>query len=191
MPAVPRNADPGNPPEADTDLLLEHRSAYRLSMITTWNMRCLESYFRPKFNMSAAGWRVFSIIGRWEPVFPSQVAQMTTVDADKVTRTVDRLVETNLVDRQTDPDDRRRVIIRLTRRGRAVYEDIEHAARAMEAALMTSLTQPEYEQFHATLTKLEARAKEIFIGRDAWRSIPGLGPTELPARRASRSKKAA
>ncbi|HVL59471.1 MAG TPA: MarR family transcriptional regulator [Burkholderiaceae bacterium] len=153
------------------DFPLERRTNYRFSVISTWNMRCLAGLFTKKFGITTAGWRLLSIIGRFEPIHPTRLAELSTLDADKVTRAADRLVEAGLVDRRTDEEDRRRVVMRLTARGRAVYAEIERAGQLLEAELVSVLTDDELEAFYAALTKLHAQAREIFIGKDAWKRI--------------------
>lgn len=153
---------------ADPSLGVEARTAYRFSVLCTLNMRCLSDLYATKFKLSMAGWRVLSIVGRYERVFPSVVAELTTIEADKVTRAVDRLVEMGLALRTTDSSDRRRVILSLSASGQAVYAEIEAAARAMEAELCSVLTEEEWTGLSATLDKLAAHGKQIFADKDAW-----------------------
>ncbi len=165
---------------------LERRTGYRFSVISTWNMRCLAGLFTKKFGLTTAGWRLLSIIGRFEPIFPTRLAELSTLDADKVTRAADRLVDAGLVDRQTDAEDRRRVVMRLTARGRTVYDEIERASQQMEAALVSVLTKDELQAFNAAMDKLQAQARQIFAGKDAWKRIVGPDDDTIPGRARAR-----
>ena len=151
-------------------LSLEHRLAYRFSMLAAQVTRCTSDLYR-KHGLSIGGWRTLSIIGRYEPIHPSGIAARTSVDADKVTRAVDRLVANGLVARKTDPSDRRRIVITLTARGRRVHSEIDHIRRVTEEKLQSVLTQDEVARFYAALAKLEAQALRIFPTRGAWRSL--------------------
>ncbi len=146
----------------DPQFTLENRLAYRFSVLATLNVRCLGSVYTKKFGVSTAGWRIMSIIGRYEPIFPGVAAQRSTMDADKVTRAVDRLVEMGYVIRNTDAADRRRVILCLTSRGRTVFDEIEELHQSMDAKWRNVLTQDENTELNQILSKLDARAREIF-----------------------------
>jgi DNA-binding MarR family transcriptional regulator len=165
---------------ADSSLSLEHRTSYRFSVQSTLNMRCLAGLFIKKHKLSVAGWRIFSIIGRYEPVFPSVAAELSTMDVDKVTRAVDRLVEMNLVVRTSDTEDRRRVILRMSARGRTVYQEVESVGRAMEAELRSVLSAKEVAAFFATMDKIQAQGQRLFSGKDAWKKFMPAAAVKTP-----------
>ncbi|WP_439589151.1 MarR family winged helix-turn-helix transcriptional regulator [Hydrogenophaga sp.] len=141
---------------------IEHRLAYRFSILSTLNVRCIASLYNKKFGLTLAGWRILSIIGRYEPIFPGVAAQLSTMDADKVTRAVDRLVDIGYVIRNTDAADRRRVILCLTSRGRSVYEEVEEVSQEMDARWRSVLTAEESRLFGAVMEKLDAQARALF-----------------------------
>ncbi len=162
------------------------------------NLRCMAGLYAKKHGLSAALWRIFSIIGRYEPIFAGVAGHLCTMEPDKVTRAVDRLVDMNLVVRSNDDADRRRVILRLSPRGRTVYGEIEQAFRELDAKWRRALTREEEKTFDALLDKLEAEAKVLFAaGRmrasPAGRQPPGKkgtregtrarGTRKTPARR--------
>lgn len=143
---------------------LEHRSAYRFALISAQTTRSLTYVYR-KHGLTVGGWRTLSLIGNYEPIHPSSIAERTSVDPDKVTRAVDRLVDKGLVVRNTDKVDRRRVVLRLTARGRRAYNQIEKVRREVEVEFLGILSSEELASFYAILDKLEAHARRIFIGK--------------------------
>ena len=153
-----------------SNLSLEYRLAYRFSMLAAQVTRCISDLYR-EHGLSVGGWRTLSIIGRYAPIHPSGIAERTSVDADKVTRAVDRLVANGLVARKIDPRDRRRIVITLTARGRRVHSEIDQVRRITEEKLQSVLTQDEVTRFYAALVKLEAQAMRIFPSRGAWRAM--------------------
>lgn len=160
---------------------LERRLAYRFSILSTLNVRCVGSVYTKKFRLSTAGWRIMSIIGRFEPIFPGVAGQMSTMDADKVTRAVDRLVEMGYVIRNTDAADRRRVILCLTSKGRAVYEEVEELSQEMDAKWRAVLTKEEGAALDAIMDKLDARARELFTEGLAEQRIQAVRPAKRAA----------
>ena len=109
---------------------LEHRLAYRFAMLSAQATRCLGDLYR-EHGLTVVGWRTLSLIGRYEPIYPSSIAERTSVDADKVTRAVDRLVAKRLVVRKVDAEDRRRIVLRLTAHGRRVHAEIDRVRRML------------------------------------------------------------
>jgi hypothetical protein len=59
-----------------TSVVLEHRINYRFALIATMHMRSLSRLFVGKHQLSAAGWRILGVVGRYGPVFPSGLAVM-------------------------------------------------------------------------------------------------------------------
>ena len=145
-------------------LSLEHRSAYRFALISAQTTRSLTGLYR-KHGLTVGGWRTLSLIGNYEPIHPSSIAERTSVDPDKVTRAVDRLVAKKLVVRNTDKVDRRRIVLRLTARGRRSYNEIEKVRRQVEVQFLSVLSKGELASFYAILEKLEAQAQRIFAGK--------------------------
>lgn len=164
-----------------TGLDLEHRPAYRFSILAALSTRALAGLLAEHSGLTVAGWRALSIIGAHEPLSSGSVARHSSMDADKVTRAVDRLVAKRLVAREADEADRRRVVLTLTVRGRKVYGEIDRRRREIDAKFLSVLTEAEREAFFATLDKLELQARRIFTGRDAWRALISAGASRRKA----------
>jgi DNA-binding MarR family transcriptional regulator len=145
---------------------LEHRTAYRFAVLSAMSTRSIADLYR-RHGLTVGGWRTLSLIGHYEPIYPSGIAERTSVDPDKVTRAVDRLVEKKLVTRKVDGADRRRVVLTLTARGRRVYAQIDRVRRVLEKEFLSVLTREELRSFNACLDKLEAQARRIFPRKKA------------------------
>jgi DNA-binding MarR family transcriptional regulator len=66
-------------------------------------------------------WRTLSLLADGESRAMSEIGEVALLPAPSLTRLVDRMVADNLVYRHGDPRDRRRVLVRITRRGAAHY----------------------------------------------------------------------
>lgn len=150
---------------------LERRSAYRFGLIADLSMQCLAEMFTRRHGLTVAMWQVLAIIGRYEPMYPSDVATRTAMHPDKVTRTVDGLVAGGWVERTPDTEDRRRIELRLTAKGQATHADIDHVRRILEAEFLGVLTDSEIRTFNGCMDKLEAQATALFRPKDAWKQI--------------------
>jgi DNA-binding MarR family transcriptional regulator len=84
--------------------------------------------------------RALSVLAREDrPVRMAELADLLRVVPRSATGVVDGLVEAGLVRRDTDPDDRRSVLVSLTDGGRARLEDIAAARRATAEDLFGAL----------------------------------------------------
>lgn len=110
-----------------------------------------------KYGLLPSGWKTMAAIGRFGPVSAKQVCAHITVEPDKVTRAVDRLVELGYINRKQDAKDRRRVVLTLSSSGRVAYNDIERATRSVEWALLEGLSLSERKALDLILGKLEKR----------------------------------
>jgi DNA-binding MarR family transcriptional regulator len=153
----------------DPAVRLENRTAYRFALLSAMSTRSIV-HLCQQHGVTVVGWRTLSLIGNHEPIYPSDIAERSSVDPDKVTRSVDRLVRHGLVARREYALDRRRVVLTLTPRGRAVYKQIEQVRRAMEIEFLSVLSREEQRIFAACLDKLEAQARRIFPGNRADRA---------------------
>lgn len=85
---------------------------------------------------------------------PAQLADTLGLTRAAVTSRLDRLVEAGLVTRETDPLDRRRVIVRPTRAGRRAWETSVDEGMLRERQLLAALTGRELVQLNTLLRKV-------------------------------------
>jgi DNA-binding MarR family transcriptional regulator len=83
------------------------------------------------------------------------------MDKVKVSRAAANLVARGLLRQSQDPDDGRGRLLRLTRKGTAVYADVAPMARDIEAALTPGLTKAEWSSLHKALGKLNEYAQSL------------------------------
>jgi DNA-binding MarR family transcriptional regulator len=78
---------------------------------------------------------LLAAVGAIEPATLNQVAATVQRGAPAVSRAIDALVRANLVDRQADPDNRRRLQLRLTVEGREHLNRPPPADQSLEGRL--------------------------------------------------------
>jgi DNA-binding MarR family transcriptional regulator len=149
----------------------EERSFYRFSLLATQINRSVAAAYVQKFGRPVHGWKIITLLGRFGPLTASQIAAHTTLEMDKVTRIVDTLVEQGVTSRQQDKEDRRRVIISLTAKGRRNNALIEQMIGAMEREFLIVLNPDEREQLYSILDRLRGRANQIFSAKQDWNIV--------------------
>jgi MarR family transcriptional regulator, organic hydroperoxide resistance regulator len=113
------------------------------------------------------------VIGQAEPLSLKELGELLIAEAGHPSRLVDRLVEAGLVERHAAGDDRRRVVLSLTSRGRRLEKRI-FAAREGVLDLARELIgdrdlEPTLEFFrdllqYSSFAELVARRRELFEG---------------------------
>ena len=81
---------------------------------------------------SVEQWRALQLLADGGSHPMSEIAEFALLPAPTLTRLIDRMVADNLAYRKADPQDGRRVLVLITRRGRRLHEQltrrIEHEA---------------------------------------------------------------
>lgn len=101
-------------------------------------------------------WRVLAELSQQQGLPMSEIASLAMLPAPTLTKIVDRLVAENLVHRRGDPQDRRRVLVLLTPRGRAVRSRLDRLMQRHESSLEAVLGRSGLEQLTDLLGRLNA-----------------------------------
>jgi DNA-binding MarR family transcriptional regulator len=87
---------------------------------------------------------------------PGRLLRATLVTSGTMTNRVDRLADRGFVERHPDPDDRRGVLVRLTREGKAAVDGAFTALLDAERALLADLPAAEQHELAGLLRRLLA-----------------------------------
>ena len=82
------------------------------------------------------------------------LATATATRSSTLTSLLDRLTRRGYVVRETDPDDRRSVVVRLTPDGRAAAERAAEAIAGLERQALATVTPQQRAGFHAVIDAL-------------------------------------
>ena len=101
--------------------------------------------------------RALRVIARSpEPLRMTELADRLGIVPRSVTTVIDTLEEAGLVSRETDPRNRRAILLRLTERGDGVREELRTARVRAAEELFAPLTEPERESLAGLLARLDA-----------------------------------
>jgi DNA-binding MarR family transcriptional regulator len=92
--------------------------------------------------VSSGEWAVLSALGRLsddDALTPGQLATEGNVAPSSMTHRLDRMVERGLITRQVDPDNRTRVLVRLTDDGWQQFATAIREANVVESGLLADL----------------------------------------------------
>ncbi|MFI5936508.1 MarR family winged helix-turn-helix transcriptional regulator [Actinoplanes sp. NPDC051494] len=91
---------------------------------------------------------------------PAQLAEAANVTRAAMTARLDRLTRAELITREVEPQDRRRVVVRPTAAGRAAWEKHIHAGMARDWELFAALDIDELKQLNTLLRKVNRSFEE-------------------------------
>jgi DNA-binding MarR family transcriptional regulator len=93
-------------------------------------------------------------IGRKGQISLNELADMLGLDKSTMSRTVNNLVESGLVDREADTGNRRYVVIQLNEKGLEVFKSIEESNEGYYESVMGSIPEEKREQVAESLELL-------------------------------------
>ena len=145
-PTAPDARSPGTPRTADelTNLI----SMCRRLLWSTAHEELI------KHGETIWGWQVLAHVERCSPITQCDLAYATAQHPAAVSRMLAELEGLGLVRRRRDAEDRRRVLVSLTRKGKLRFCALrDHVYRSM-AATLSSLSEPERHQLLLLLGKI-------------------------------------
>lgn len=101
----------------------------------------VESVLKPE-GLTIDQWLVIEALVSRKGLTMAALASHTTATGPTLTRVVDRLVSTATVYREVDPNDRRKVRVYLSPRGRAAHKRIATKVREIEQAVLERTADP-------------------------------------------------
>jgi DNA-binding MarR family transcriptional regulator len=104
-------------------------------------------------------WRALVLLADGVSHSMSEVAEFALLPAPTLTRLIDRMVADNLAYRTADPQDRRRVLVHITPRGRALQKRLAGRIESSQAAILAEADPDEVAQLAALLTDLADRLR--------------------------------
>lgn len=95
------------------------------------------------------------------PLSVTALARFLLQESPSMTTLLDRMCERGLVERLQDPRDRRKVLVRMTDKGRKTRDSIRDMWRDIREELFAVFTPEEREQFKALLAKFRQNISRL------------------------------
>jgi DNA-binding MarR family transcriptional regulator len=95
-----------------------------MSILSNTVSNAIARDYHDQFGLTVPEWRVMAVLGRFGPDAATELCARTAMDKVTVSRAMNRLIDHGLITRSSDSDDRRRVIARLTRKGKSIHDKI-------------------------------------------------------------------
>jgi MarR family transcriptional regulator, transcriptional regulator for hemolysin len=143
---------------------VERDLAFLLSDAARLLRTCADQEAR-RFGMTRAQWGVLFRLQRNEGLKQSELADILEVQPITLTRLIDRLCDNGLIERRSDPNDRRAKRLFLTPAAKPVLSKVTAAAETMMSNVLAGLDPPARETMRASLTVMKGNLRQIIQGR--------------------------
>ena len=141
---------------------------FRLNRLAAEVSNALAVEYQERYGLDIPGWRVLATLGfRKEPCSAQYVAECTRTHKSTISRAVTALMKRQIVERVENENDRREFRLRLTRKGRALYEELFPRLLQREQEILACLSPQERRDFAMLLGKLEASLNLVQTSEEA------------------------
>jgi DNA-binding MarR family transcriptional regulator len=154
--------------QASERLDLFRFAPFRLNRLAAEVSAALASDYRERYGLDIPEWRVLATLGfRRDPCSAQYIAQCTRTHKSTISRAVTTLLERRVVERVENADDRREFRLRLSRKGKTLYEKLIPRLQRREREIMACLSAEERRAFDRLLGKIEASLDLIQTSEEA------------------------
>jgi DNA-binding MarR family transcriptional regulator len=141
---------------ADTRLDLLRFVPFRLNRLAAEVSSALSAEYQARYGLDIPEWRVLATLGfRREPCSAQYISHCTRTHKSTISRAVTALMRRRLVERVENADDRREYQLRMTRKGKALYEELIPRLLRREQEILACLSVQERKDFARLLGKIE------------------------------------
>jgi DNA-binding MarR family transcriptional regulator len=129
---------------------------FRMNRLSAELSNALSSEYQQRYGLDIPEWRLLATLGfRNDPCSAQYVSDCTRTHKSTISRAVTALMQRQFIERVENEDDRREFRLRLTRKGRMLYEELIPRLLRREQEILACLSAQERKDLAALLGKIE------------------------------------
>ena len=141
---------------------------FRLNRLAAEVSAALSGEYQERYGLDIPEWRVLATLGfRNDACSAQYIAHCTRTHKSTISRAVTALMTRQLVERVENEDDRREFRLRMTRKGKTLYEELIPRLRRKEHEILSCLSAQERKEFALVLGKIEKSLGLVQTSREA------------------------
>jgi DNA-binding MarR family transcriptional regulator len=141
---------------------------FRLNRLAAEVSAALSGEYHERYGLDIPEWRVLATLGfRNDACTAQYIAYCTRTHKSTISRAVTALMARQLIERVENEDDRREFALRMTRKGKALYEELIPRLLRKEQEIMSCLSAQERKDFAAMLGKIERSLDLVQTSKEA------------------------
>lgn len=142
----------------DIDIKLDEYIPFRLSILSRAISQSLAKQYSKYFNITLPEWRVLAVLASQQPLTAHEMGDRTNLDKVKMSRAINRMLTTGLLEKEKDPHDKRRTLLRVSAGGWDIYRRIVPIALTHQEELLSVLSPEERAMLTELINKLHSKA---------------------------------
>jgi DNA-binding MarR family transcriptional regulator len=141
---------------------------FRLNRLAAEVSSALSSEYQERYGLDIPEWRVLATLGfRNDACSAQYIAHCTRTHKSTISRAVTALMKRQLVERVENEDDRREYRLRMTRKGKTLYEKLIPRLKRREQEILSCFSAQERNDFARLLGKIENSLDLIQTSKEA------------------------
>jgi DNA-binding MarR family transcriptional regulator len=141
---------------------------FRLNRLAAEVSAALSNEYQARYGLDIPEWRVLATLGFRDDACSAQyIAHCTRTHKSTISRAVTALMTRRLVERVENEDDRREFALRMTRKGKALYEELIPRLLRKERDILSCLSAQERKDFALLLGKIEKSLDLVQTSKEA------------------------
>jgi DNA-binding MarR family transcriptional regulator len=141
---------------------------FRLNRLAAEVSMALSSEYQERYGLDIPEWRVLATLGfRNDACSAQYISDCTRTHKSTISRAVTALMVRQIVERVENADDRREFRLRLTRKGKTLYEELIPRLLHKEQEILACLSAQERKQLASLLGKIERSLDLVQTIQDA------------------------
>jgi DNA-binding MarR family transcriptional regulator len=141
---------------------------FRLNRLAAEVSAALSSEYQQRYGLDIPEWRVLATLGFRDDACSAQyIAHCTRTHKSTISRAVTALMDRQLVERVENQDDRREFRLRMTRKGKALYQQLIPRLKRREQEILSCLSGQELKEFALMLGKIERSLDLVQTSKEA------------------------
>lgn len=139
-------------------LALDSFFPYQLTKLQAIVSDSIAQIYTGKFDLTRQEWRVLAILANCDAMTAKQIGDKANLEKMPASRAVNKMLQRNLISKQSNQDDKRSSLLSLTYDGKTLYLQLAQLVKARESEILSVLSSKEHELLQTMFAKLEIQA---------------------------------
>ncbi len=146
---------------SDSNYRLEELLGFNLSIISNTMAKLVGNYYDREFDLGITEARIIGVVGQDGPVSIRDITDKTRIDKGWISRSVTNLLKRELITKQGDKVDARKVQLLLTDEGQEIFHQLMATSVTRNEKLTSVLSPGERILLMELLSRLQSQADQM------------------------------
>lgn len=121
----------------------------------------LQKTYTAEYDLTVTEWRVIALLNKYEPSTASVIIDKSSMDKVQISRAITNLESRNILKRNKDSIDKRRSLIKLTRKGNNIVSKLIPLMKEVEKELLIDISEDELINLKRLMSNIQIKAEKL------------------------------